>query len=223
MKKVLIFLLITFIIIILLWLFTPFKLIVTMIPCGLSPSCVLDIDSKEVEKITSQAISSQNVEMCNKLPKEIWFSTSNPRGDCYLKYALAKKDAEICLRMKQLKLTSAAVEIEGGIIISGGLIECYIGVARLRGDSAMCSRLGEIEPTLRDAPDKFDYNRYLLMCYGGVAQKLQDKSICNNLDGEDKLWCLVPFSNRSICEEFSERNKGFCNEWFDNHQQQKPL
>lgn len=214
MRKIILFSIIAIAIIILLLIFTPAGLFLTAIQCGLSPSCAMN--SQNSESITEQAIVSKDIKLCNKLPKEIWFSTTEPRADCYVEYALKNKDLNVCFKMRELKLsTMRSIDIDEGTF-EGNPLQCYIGVAILTKNSELCKNLVNIEPYFNNFED-YEKDRFLLMCYGGVAKTLNDKSICDNLNGENKLWCLVPFSNRSICDQFSERGKDFCNEWFDNN------
>lgn len=174
MDKKIIFLIIIIVIIAAL-LFNPYsRLLFSAVVCGISPNCGVS-GGENWQSIREEAIESKNIEACDNLPKEAWFSTNNPRGYCYLKYALENKDVDVCFKMKEFKLSSdAAINIEG-ITVFGSPVDCYIGVAQLTGDQAMCENILEIDPSLKDTEDSRNLNYYISRCYGGIAKKLQDK------------------------------------------------
>jgi len=107
--------------------------------------------------------------------------------------------------MQKLKLSGNPVRTNEGNF-GGRPLECYIGVAVLTKNSELCGSLGDIEPRF-NGPVNYETDRFLLMCYGGVAEALNDKSICDNLKGDNKVFCLIPFSDESICDEFTGEDK----------------
>jgi len=149
------------------------------------------------DRATSKAIEKENVLVCNNLPKTVFASVANPRADCYYDYAVETQDASVCLKMRDLMLSSHANDA----------YKCYAKIAALTGNSKMCDEFDKLF-------GKHDVaKRYKITCYNRVAVKLQDISLCDNLKGETRLYCMLPFSNSSICEQFSERGKIHCQKW----------
>lgn len=175
-------------------------LFVSAIWCIISPTCG-SASPSEITSATTKAITTNNIKECNRLPKEQWFSASAPRGECYYKYAIATNNTQTCNDMSTFSATSS------------GKDDCYVQIATQTGNVVLCDTLKEFDPYLRDPYS--DFERYALQCYSGVAQKQNNKFVCNKLSGDNRLYCLIPFSDRSICTQFTKEESGFCYEKFD--------
>ncbi len=137
-------------------------------------------------------------------------SATTPRADCYFDYAQETQDVDMCL----LNVYSSQ---------KGGGLECYIGIAIKIKDLALCkalpSKFSYLENIHEDLLKIYGYaerDQRLTQCYVGIAKSLNDSSVCGNLEGDYRLWCSIPFSDRSICNQFAtERGREFCEEGFN--------
>ena len=159
--------------------------------CGISPNCA--ITPQDSGPILAQAIASQDVKVCDKLPEKIGgFSGDRPRWDCYEDYNRINNNPDPCKTLN----------------IGEDPYSCNMRVATLTKNPEFCEKI-----SYDNENEKLRFYS-ILECYTAFALNLNDKSLCNNLNGEEKLFCLIPFSDSSICSQFSEEGRRIiCIDW----------